>query len=375
MIKKLLLLLMPFLFLNSYCQLTPITSNTKISVLTVGSADESHSLYGHTALRINDATTDFDFIYNYGMFDFSTENFVLKFVKGDMQYFAAAYPYIDFEYSYRVENRSIYEQVLNLSLEEKQILFEKLNSSLRSDDKFYTYKFIDRNCTTKVVDILNEVLQNKPIQKKNIDSKTYRDVLYPYAKNHFYQELGINIIFGKKVDEQATAIFLPFDFYENLKTTIYKNKPLVIESKTVLKATQIKPNFSFIDSFYSLIVVLLFVLFINKKSLTIIYFGIIGLLGLFFITVGFYSFHEELSWNYNVFLFNPLCLVLIYFLIKKNIKWVKIMTTVCLTFLVIYLVYMFSKVHLLIVLPIAITNGILLLKIILKKDNLLSSIK
>ena len=375
MIKKLLLLLMPFLFLNSYCQLTPITSNTKISVLTVGSADESHSLYGHTALRINDATTDFDFIYNYGMFDFSTENFVLKFVKGDMQYFAAAYPYIDFEYSYRVENRSIYEQVLNLSLEEKQILFEKLNSSLRSDDKFYTYKFIDRNCTTKVVDILNEVLQNKPIQKKNIDSKTYRDVLYPYAKNHFYQELGINIIFGKKVDEQATAIFLPFDFYENLKTTTYRNKPLVIEAKTVLKATQIKPNFSFIDSFYSLIVVLLFVLFINKKSLTIIYFGIIGLLGLFFITVGFYSFHEELYWNYNVFLFNPLCLVLIYFLIKKNIKWVKIMTTVCLTFLVIYLVYMFSKVHLLIVLPIAITNGILLLKIILKKDNLLSSVK
>lgn len=374
MVKKLLFLLSIFFICTGYSQLTPITKDTKISVLTVGTADESHSLYGHTALRINDASTDFDFIYNYGMFDFQTENFVLKFVKGDMKYYAAAYPYADFEYSYRVENRSIYEQVLNLSLEEKEHLFEQLSIALSPEYKFYTYKFIDRNCTTKVVDILNDVLQNKPILKKNSDSKTYRDVLYPYAVDHFYEKLGINIIFGTKVDEQATKIFLPFDLYENLKNTTYKDKPLVTESKTLFNAIRTRPAFSFFDSIYSLIGILLLFIIFDTKTTNILFFSILGLLGLFFISVGFYSFHEELLWNYNVLLFNPLYLFLIYFVVKNNTKWIKITTITCLAFLAIYFIYMITKAYLLIVLPILITSGVLLVKI-LKKNNLLTSVK
>lgn len=375
MIKKLLLLL-PILFIcTGYSQLTPITKDTKISVLTVGTADESHSLYGHTALRINDASTDFDFIYNYGMFDFQTDNFVLKFVKGDMEYYAAAYPYADFEYSYRVENRSIYEQVLNLSLEEKEHLFEQLSIALSPEYKLYTYKFIDRNCTTKVVEILNGVLQNNPIVKKNSDSKTYRDVLYPYAADHFYEKLGINIIFGTKVDENAKKIFLPFDLYENLKNTTYKNKPFVTESKTLFNAIRPKPEFSFLDSIYSLIGILLLFIIFNTKATNILFFGILGLLGLFFSSVGFYSFHEELLWNYNVLLFNPLYFFLIYFVMRNNRKWIKVTSITCLTFLVIYLIYMLTKVHLPIVLPIALTAGFLLLKVFGSKTYLLTTIK
>lgn len=373
--RKKLLLLFSFFFISTcYSQLTPITKDTKISVLTVGVADESYSLYGHTALRINDASTDFDFIYNYGMFDFQTENFVFKFVKGDMKYFAAAYPYADFEYTYRIENRSIHEQVLNLSLEEKQELFKKLSYALSSDQKFYTYKFIDRNCTTKVVDILNEVLQNKPIIKKNIDTKTYRDILYPYAVDHFYEKLGINIIFGTKADEKATKIFLPFDLHENLKNINYKNEPLVSESQTLFNANRTKPLFSFTDSIYSLIGILLLFIIFNTKTTNLVFFSILGLLGFFFVSVGFYSFHEELLWNYNTFLFNPLYLFLIYFIVKNNTKWVKITALTCLVFLAIYFVCILTKAYMLIVLPILLASCILLFRI-LKNNSLLSSTK
>ena len=374
MIKKLLFLI-PILFIcTGYSQLTPITKNTIVSVLTVGSADESHSLYGHTALRIKDTSSDFDFIYNFGMFDFQTENFVLKFVKGDMQYFAAAYPYSDFEYSYRIENRSIYEQVLNLSLEEKEKIFQKLGASLNPDTKYYTYKFIDRNCTTKIVDVLNEVLQSQPIVKRNTDTKSYRTVLYPYAIDHFYQKLGINIIFGSKVDQQATKIFLPFDLYENLKNTTYRGKHLVTESKTLFNANRTKPRFSFLDSIYSLIGILLLFIIFKSEKITLFFFGVLGFLGLFFIWAGLYSFHEELLWNYNVFLFNPLYLFLIYFIIKNNLKWIKFTSVLCLGFLVLYLLYMLNKVHLPIVLPIVVTSVFLLVKVI-QKNNLLPSVK
>lgn len=375
MVKKFLFFISLFVIVNGYSQLTPITKNTRVSVLTVGTADESHSLYGHTAIRIKDNTTGFDFIYNYGMFDFQTENFVLKFVKGDMQYFAAAYPYSDFEYSYRIENRSIFEQVLNLSLEEKENLFQKLGASLNPDSKYYTYKFIDRNCTTKVVDVLNEVLQNQPIVKKNIDTNSYRDVLYPYAKDHFYQKLGINIIFGSKVDQQATQIFLPFDLFENLKRTTYKNKPLVTESNTLFKASRVRPAFSILDSMYSLYGILILFAVLHRKKSTLFFFGFLGILGLFFIWAGFYSFHEELLWNYNVLLFNPLYLFLIYFIVKNNTKWSKITGVLCIGLLVIYLLYILKKSHLLVVLPIIMTSSFLLIKVIWNKSNLLSAVK
>ncbi|WP_300569518.1 DUF4105 domain-containing protein [Flavobacterium sp.] len=368
MLKKITFFLCLVYFNSSFSQQSPITENTKVSILTVDVADESHTLYGHTALRIQDPTTNIDLIYNYGMFDFRTENFILKFVKGDMQYYAAAYPYADFEYSYQLENRSVYEQVLNISLAEKQTLFEKLSISMYSADRFYTYKFIDRNCTTKVIDIVNEVLQNKPIKNTLHQKESYREVLYPYAKNHFYMQLGINIIFGARVDNKAETLFLPLDLMEVLNNTSYQNKPLVSKTTTNFKANR-TTSFSFLDSVYSLLIVLLFFVILNKKTTNIFYFSVLGLVGLLFSAIGLYSFHRELLWNYNVLLFNPLFLFLVFFIIRNNTKWVKKISWICLAFLGVYTLYMVTKIHLLIVLPIVIATSILLLRLALKKTN------
>ena len=373
--KKIFLLFCFFIINSGYSQISPIAENTKISVLTVGTANESHSLYGHTAIRIYDSKANIDLVYNYGMFDFRTENFMLKFVKGDLQYYAAAYPYQDFEYNYHVENRSIYEQVLNISLVEKQQLFKKLNTSLNSDDKFYTYKFIDRNCTTKVIDILNEVLAGKPIIKRNIDKKTYRDVLFSYVSEQFYQKLGINIIFGHKVDNQATLLFLPLDLLQNLKTTTYNNQPLVLETKTLFEAKKSITGFSFLDSIYSLIAFLVLFVIFNNNKMNIVYLVILGIIGLLFSAIGLYSFHKEVLWNYNILLLNPLFLLLAFFIVRNNAKWIKNTSILCLIFLAIYIVYMTNKIHFWIVLPIIFTNIFILLRLIFRQNKLLTTIK
>lgn len=367
MIKKLLLLFALLQFSSGFSQQSPITNNTKVSILTVGLADDISSIYGHTAIRVLDSISGIDLVYNYGMFDFRTENFVLKFVKGDLQYYAAAYPYSDFEYSYKAANRSIYEQTLDISLAEKQQLFDKLNTSIFTAERFYTYKFIDRNCTTKAMDMVNSVLEKNPIAKKNVDEKTYRDVLYSYTEKQFYQRLGINIIFGEKVDQQETTIFLPLDLLENLKKTTYKNKPLTSEVKVLFKAAKKEAGFSFFDSIYSLIIILFIVTVLNKKTTTAIYFIILGTAGLLFFSVTFYSFHKEVLWNYNMLLFNPMYLLLAYFIIKRNQKWVKKISLSILILLGLYIIYMLNKVHLLIVTPIILASTILLVRLYLKK--------
>ncbi len=372
---KRLLLILSFLFKLqlAFSQISPITENTKVSVLTVDVADEAHSLYGHTAIRIKDTSSGIDLVYNYGMFDFATENFILKFIKGDLEYYAAAYSYDDFDYSYKIDNRSIYEQVLTISLDEKRKLYEKLNQSINSEDRYYTYKFIDKNCTTKVIDVLNEVLENKPIIKKNIDSKSHRDVLYPYSDGHFYQKLGINIIFGTKVDLQETTIFLPMDLFDNLKQTKYEGKPLISQTETLFKAKRKPLGFSFFDSIYSLIVILLLLVIPNKKITNIIYLVIIGTIGILFSIVTFYSFHKEVYWNYNILLFNPLFIILAFLIGVNNQKWVKKISLFSLVILGFYTLYIVNKIHFMVVLPIIISTGIILLRITTKK--LLPTIK
>jgi len=360
--KYLYLLFLVLFIQNFQAQGNPNPDDTiQVSILTVGVADQSHSLYGHTAIRIKDNLRGIDAVYNYGMFDFSTPNFILRFVKGDMQYFAAAYPYADFEYNYRYENRSIYEQILNLSTKKKRELITALQQTITGDDKFYTYKFIDRNCTTKVIDIINDVLKRDVIYKQDSSETTYREVLYPYAENHFFQKLGINIIFGAKVDEKASKMFLPFDLKNNLDQTEYKNAPFVQQTKTLFEANRV-PMKVWWDSIYTLLFFLVAIVLLNNKICTNSYFILIALLGLFFSFVGFYSYHREIYWNYNVLLFNPIYFLVFYFGWRKNKNAFMWSSFIALISLVIYLLYMLDKVHLGIVWPFILTNAILLIR-------------
>ena len=369
MIKKIFLLSLLLQSLLSFSQIPNLSDKAVFSVLTVGVANESHTLYGHTALRVKDSITGFDVVYNYGMFDFRTPNFLLKFTKGDLQYYAAVYPYSDFEYSYREENRSIYEQKLDLSVVEKQDLFQKLNQSVFTEEKFYTYKFIDRNCTTKVIDVINSVLKDKPIQNTLHINENYREVLYGYQKDQFWLNFGINIIFGHRPDEQAAVLFLPIDLMDVLKTTQHNGKSLAEKPTDLFVAFTAEKQFSFWNSIYPLILFLLIVVLVNKKWLSTVYFSILGLMGIFFITVNCYSLHREVLWNYNILLFNPLYLVLAYFLVKNNSIWNRKMVLICFLCLGSYLFYMLNKVHLVMMLPTIVATGILLGRLYFKKIN------
>lgn len=124
--KKLFTFLLFLSFLYNYSQSNTLTESSKVSIITCGTGNESYSLYGHTAIRIKDSLRGIDVVYNYGAFDFNTPNFMLKFVKGDLQYFVTTNNYADFEYSYKYENRSIYEQELNLTIDQKTKTFSKV---------------------------------------------------------------------------------------------------------------------------------------------------------------------------------------------------------------------------------------------------------
>lgn len=323
-------------------QLAPLSPKATVSVLTCATGNESYSLFGHTAVRISDSTQGLDVVYNYGAFDFSTPNFVAKFAKGDLQYFVVADSFSEFIGRYQYEGRSVYEQKLRLSLPLKQQLFDQLNKTLQSEERFYTYKFIDRNCTTMVVDLLNQTIGTTAITKKDATEKTYREVLFPYFKNHFYEQLGTSIIFGTKVDQKATTLFLPFDLLESLKITKYKNEPLSEPVVSLLTVAPTTPH-SWWNNAYTYGAFLLLLVFWKKRSVGLLFLTVMGILGLFFLFMGWYSLHPELANNYNVLLFNPTLLVLVLFVLQKNIKAIKWLSYVNWGCFLLYTIVLINK--------------------------------
>jgi hypothetical protein len=369
LLKKTTLFLFFIFSVNSvFGQSVVLSKEAKVSVMTCGTGNESYSLFGHTAIRISDPEHFIDAVYNYGAFDFSTPNFVPKFAKGDLDYFAVVHSYSNFLREYTFERRSVEEQELNIPLVLKQKLFENLNTSLASGESRYTYKFIDKNCTSMVVDILNKTLDTTAIVKNSDTDITYRTILYPYFDHHFYEKLGTSIIFGKKVDALGTKIFLPFELQKSLKTIRYKNQLLAAPNKTILFFNEIPPS-SWWNNIYSYLIFLGLLLLLNKKGVHLFYFLVMGLLGLFFIFMGFYSNHLELENNYNVLLFNPTLLILGYFYFTKRAKWIYKLSIFNLISLLVYLAILANKAHLLIVLPLILTSGVFLAQLAQKNKK------
>jgi len=350
--------------ISGFGQYQILSEKATISLLTCDSGNELYSLFGHTALRVNDPGNGIDHVYNYGYFDFRTPNFYLKFVKGDLQYFAAVDQFESFKASYIDENRGVYEQVLNLTTSQKQKIFDQLNAVLSSEQRFYTYKFIDKNCTTMVADVLNTTISN-PLSTKIKDAeKTDRTILYGYIKSHFYENLGICILFGAKTDKMFDHVFLPLQLMESASVTKNNNQLLVSETKTINEQNAAASEFSWWNNFYTYLLFFVLIIVIPKKSVGLGYLAFAGILGIFLFCVGFYSLHKELSENYNVMLFNPLLLLLVFFDLKKQRNLAVKTAYLSLGILLIYSIILFNKAHFALFAPMIIAHAILLRRIV-----------
>ena len=357
---------------NAKSQTLQLSENAQVSVLTCGNGNELYSLFGHTAVRIFDPQTNIDIVYNYGAFDFATPNFVVRFSKGDLQYFVTSSSFEDFLYSYEYEERSVVEQTIALSASQKQQLFDKLSATLLSNDRFYTYKFIDRNCTTIVVDLLNGIVGKNILKKVDPDDSTYRDVLYPYFDNHFYEQLGTSIIFGTKVDHYAEKVFLPVELFNSVHKATIDNEPLEKSSRTWLKYDNEQVPTSWWNNIYTYLTALVLLVVFNKNGANMMFFLITGLIGTFFLFAGFYSFHGELANNYNALLFNPALLLVVLFFYTKQDLWFYKSAIFCVASIAVYLLFVIGKVYFLIVLPLVVSMTIILIRYILRFRKLRS---
>ncbi len=327
--KKYLLLL--FLFFGTLSTAQTDSSKLQISILTCSPGNELYSIFGHTALRIVDSTNGSDIIYNYGTFDFEDPNFLIKFTRGKLDYFLSQEYSSQFFASYQYEGRTITEQVLNLSSQQKNHIQQALIKNLSGNNKFYKYDFLFDNCTTRIRDILKNNASftcNTSLVKSNT---TFRNMLYQYLDSGgmSWSKLGIDFLLGSKIDRVVTieeSTFLPD--YLMFAIDSFKNKTEFISNRKIYPATTLitssKNNQPLIVFGVLLLIVVLLYFIHQSKAQKILYVLssslvlITGLLGVLLLFMWFATDHKSCANNYNLLWSLPTNLIGFYLILKKS---------------------------------------------------------
>ncbi len=332
--KFLFLLIILSFSLNISAQ--KLSPNAQISLITCAPGKELYSVFGHNAVRVKDPAHGVDWVYNYGTFNFNEPGFYVKFVRGKLNYMLSVGYFRNFIYAYQRENRSVREQILNLSPTQKQQIFNFLQFNARPENKYYKYDFFFDNCATRVRDILeNEFKNDLSFHSEYKDSLSFRDLLMPYLQEHYWSRFGINLILGAVIDRKATfreTMFLP-DYLEKAaaKASIKQNGtvlPLVKHTQTLFFQTENDTSTPFIirpaTLFWTLFIVALILSYLEiKKKKTykffdFIFFFTIGTIGMILFLVWVATDHTAVVQNWNLIWALPTHFFIAFVLLMKN---------------------------------------------------------
>lgn len=184
-----------------------------ISLITCTPGEELYARYGHTALRVCDPQMPVDLICNYGIFSFDVDHFYWKFVRGETWYSLGTTGTRWFMLSYAEEHRQVYEQVLNLNLEQRNRIWQALLENYKPENREYLYNFVFDNCATRPYVLIGNALGDTIVSDYTGNTgQTYRRFLRHYTGALSWANAGINLLFGPKADQPMTSeqrLFLP----------------------------------------------------------------------------------------------------------------------------------------------------------------------
>ena len=335
------------LFLFFSCALS-IAQNSKlahdsirISLITCAPGEDIYSLFGHTAIRVTIPAQNYDIAYNYGIFDFNSENFIWRFSLGQTDYLLGKYPFEYFISEYIASDRAVWEQELDLSFDEKTTLVNDLENNYLPENRMYRYNFLYDNCATRPLNKVNNI-KSGSIELIETDKNLYsfRDLIHRYTKEHPWSEFGMDLCLGSKADMIVGVkekIFVPIELMQAIDGA---NSESGIITKPIVNLYQPDDTDTAKDSIWDIItpirlfttlaLVLAIICYIEYQrgnifwGIDAILFPIYGVAGCILAFLSFFSEHPTVSPNYILFLFHPFHLIFAPYIIRGEIKRTRI---------------------------------------------------
>ena len=309
----------------------------QISLLTCSPSKEVWAQYGHTAIRYYDKESGEDLAINYGIFSLDQTYFIPRFVLGMTDYRMGIQPMDMFLAQYSYEGRGVVEQVLNLSAEDKEIIYKALQENMKPENVVYRYNYFFDNCTTRARDMLVNHLHGKVVYPPAEEDATFRSMIHKWNNKYEWSQFGEDLLLGVNADRKTTKSeqqFLPENLRSDFDKARYNGKPLVKETNVLLDAeTEVaEPVFPLSPLSIALIfavISLVMMLFSYRRQQVYWAWDLAlmltsGLMGIIFFVMIF-SQHPCVSLNFILLFFNPLPLFFLYSTIKKKkVIWWKI---------------------------------------------------
>lgn len=331
---------------NGFAQ-TRLSPESSVSLLTIAPGAELYSAFGHTGIWVLDPVNGISQVYNYGTFDFvpgKETEFYANFIKGRLIYRLDTESFRRFDRVYRYYKRSYIVQNLDLSLDQRQRVYDFLLHNYQPENRNYLYDFVYDNCATRVIDMLNYVLKDTIHWYKEEEKAemTIREMLRdPYLVGREWSGFGIDLILGSVMDHRPTHIqqaFLPdylsmyFDKAQVSDSNGQMN-PLVLRKRLLYEGDPppaplpfyLQPNFA---NFLLFILVFFATAWQWRKSkkgvwLDRVLFFVAGLAGLILFLAWFATEHTSTAWNYNILWLFPLHIVMAFLIGKEMRTWQK----------------------------------------------------
>ena len=331
LILPLLILVIPITASSQQPIPRPCLDSIIVSFITCSPGSLVYELEGHSALRIQ-AGEEFDIAFNYGIFDFSSPNFLYRFVTGATDYRMVAYPFDDFMKQYRRQGRSVTQQTLNLNNEQSRRLLYLLLKNAMPENCVYRYNFVKDNCATRPIAIIEKAIGDtiRFIAPEWTHGWTFRDEMRHFHRNHPWYQFGIDLALGKGIDypiSEREKGFAPDLLMTMLNTATISDscglqQPLVTSTSILYPGNEAGIPASatpFIATPMAIsLAILAFVLIISfldirhkriTKSVDTILFSAFGLAGCLIAFLTFLSTHYATSPNYLLVWLNPLCFI------------------------------------------------------------------
>ncbi len=214
---------------------------------------------------------------------------------------------------------------------QKQRLVDLLAENCRPDNRTYLYNFLYDNCSTRVRDILEKATSQKIQWHLPDEDKSFWNLLDEYLHRMPWVKWGIHTILAQPGNQTATPyqyMFLPDYLEEGLASATLDGAPLVNPTEVLFEEEPVplrnpwylSPLFVFCVA--ALLITGVLHRYRNRRLLSavaLLLFLASGLIGVLLIFLGGFTEHPMTAPNYNLVWANPLNLLILPWLFRKQL--------------------------------------------------------
>lgn len=299
----------------------------RIGVVTMLPGEIFFERFGHDAVVVHDPATGRATSYNFGFFDPTEDDFISRFVRGEMRYRLAAVPFDEDLLYYDRTGRGASIQWLDLPPERARAVADALEINARPENAHYRYDYFLDNCATRVRDAVDLALGGDLRRQLEGRSRglTYRSEATRLASPAPWMWLAFDVGLGPAADRPLSMweeAFVPMRLADALAGVRGDDGRPVVASVQPLLPHRLAPEpgesqpwwpaWAGVGLAFGIAAVLAARRWPRALvAIALPWWGLCALLGALMLFIWFGTAHRFGWANHNLLLFNPLCLLLL----------------------------------------------------------------